>query len=130
MKRQAVPYGDQSLPYTAIVHEAALRLGHAGPDVTREQLHHLIEMGEHDNVTVLAIPFGQADFPAAGQPITYATGRVPELDTVALDTDHGCDYLYAEAQLVRYRTVLDRLESWAFSPARTRDLISRIAKNI
>lgn len=130
LKRQAVLYGDPPMPYRAIVHEAALRLGYAGPDVTREQLHHLIEMGEHDNVTVLVIPFGRADFPAAGQPITYANGPVPQLDTVALDTDHGCDYLYAEAQLARYRSVLDRLEDCALPPGKTRDFIRRIAKNI
>lgn len=130
MKRQAVLYRDPPMPYTAIVHEAALRLGYAGSDASREQLHQLIEMSELGNVTVLALPFGQDDFPRAGQPITYAIGPVPQLDTVALDTDHGSEYLFAEAQLDRYRTVLNRLEDCALPPGKTRDFIRRIAKNV
>jgi hypothetical protein len=118
------------MPYTAIIHEAALRLGFAGPEVTREQLHHLIEMGEHNNVEVLVIPFGNNDFPAAGQPVTYGAGPAPQLDTVALDTDHGCDFLDGEAQLARYRTVLDRMEGSALPPGKSRDFIRRVAKSI
>ncbi|MFC9428443.1 helix-turn-helix domain-containing protein [Streptomyces sp. NPDC056987] len=130
MKRQAALYGEPAMRYTAIVHEAVLRLGFAGPEVSREQLHHLIEMGEHDNVRVLVIPFGLSDFPAAGQPVTYATGSVPQLDTVVLDTDHGCDFLDGEAQLARYRTVLDRMESCSLPPGKSRDFIRRVAKSL
>jgi transcriptional regulator with XRE-family HTH domain len=130
VKRQVVLHGQQPMPYTAIIHEAALRLGYAGPEVTRAQLHHLVEMSELDNVTVLVVPFGRDDFPAAGQPITYAHGAVPQLDTVALDTDYGCDFLYAEAQLARYSTILERLEESALTPGKSRDLVRQIAKNI
>ncbi|MFJ2174821.1 helix-turn-helix domain-containing protein [Streptomyces sp. NPDC101062] len=130
MKRQGVLFRDPPMPYTAIVHEAALRLGFAGPDASREQLHHLVEMSELDNVTVLAIPFGRDDFPFSGQPVTYAAGPVPQLDTVALDTAHGSEYLYSAAQLDRYRSVLERLEGHALPPGKTRDFVRRIAKNI
>jgi transcriptional regulator with XRE-family HTH domain len=129
MKRQGVLHGDTPTPYTAIVHEAALRLGFAGPEIARGQLHHLIEMSELANVTVLVMPFGLEDFPAAGQPITYGTGAVPQLDTVLLDSDHGAEYLHAEAQLARYRGVLDRLENSALPPGKSRDFIRRIAKS-
>lgn len=130
VRRQGVLHGDSPLPYTAIVHEAALRMGVGGPEVVRGQLHHLIEMGEQSNVTILAIPFEQAGFPASGQPITFACGRVQQLDTVLLDSDHGCDLLFAEAQLSRYRAVLDRMERCALTPGKSRDFIHKIAKSL
>ncbi|WP_256640337.1 helix-turn-helix domain-containing protein [Streptomyces murinus] len=129
VKRQAVLFEDTPTPYTAIVHEAALRMGFGGPEIARAQLHHLVEVADEPTITVLVLPFGTG-FPASGQPITYATGPVPQLDTVVLDTDHGCDFLDAEAQLHRYRSVLDRMESRALSEPKSRDLIHRIAAEL
>ncbi|MEU9665379.1 helix-turn-helix transcriptional regulator [Streptomyces bobili] len=129
VKRQAVLFEGTPTPYTAIVHEAALRMGFGGPDITRAQLRHLLEMSEQPTITVLVIPFGQTGFPAAGQPITFATGPVSQLDTVVLDTDHGCEFLDAEAQLDRYRSVLDRMKSSALPEPKSRDLIHHIAGN-
>jgi transcriptional regulator with XRE-family HTH domain len=130
VKRQAVLFEDASTPLTAVVHEAALRMGFGGLEVSRAQLDHLLEMSEQPNITVLVIPFGQTGFPASGQPITYAEGPVPQLDTVVLDTDHGCEFLDAEAQLHRYRSVLDRMQSRALSEPASRDLIQRIAQDL
>ncbi|OQD56640.1 transcriptional regulator [Streptomyces phaeoluteigriseus] len=126
VKRQAVLFEGTPTPYTAIVHEAALRMSFGGPDIARAQLSHLLEMSEQPTITVLVIPFGQTGFPAAGQPITLATGPVPQLDTVVLDTDHGCEFLDAEAQLGRYRAVLDRMKSRALPEPKSRDLIHHI----
>ncbi|MCP3819906.1 helix-turn-helix transcriptional regulator [Streptomyces sp. A3M-1-3] len=128
IKRQAVLYEGIPTHYTAIVHEAALRMGYGGPLVAREQLGTLLEESERDNVTILVIPFGEASFPASGQSITYASGPVPQLDTVVLDTDHGCEFLDAEAQLGRYRSVLDRMEARALSATKSRELIHHIAQ--
>jgi hypothetical protein len=130
VKRQAVLFEGTPTPYTAIVHEAALRMGFGGPDIARAQLRHLLAMSEEPTVTLLVLPFGQTGFPASGQPITYATGPVPPLDTVVLDTDHGCEFLHTEAQLNRYRSVLDRMESHALSEPESRDLIHRITTSL
>lgn len=130
IKRQAVLFEGTPTPYTALVHEAALRMGYGGREVAREQLMALLDASDHENVTVLVLPFGEASFPASGQPITYASGPVPQLDTVVLDTDHGCDFLDAEAQLARYRSVLDRMESQALSEEKSRTFIHRIAKEL
>ncbi|MEV7340740.1 helix-turn-helix transcriptional regulator [Streptomyces sp. NPDC093544] len=130
VKRQAVLFEGIPTPYMAIVHEAALRMGFGGPDITRAQLIHLLEMSDQPTITILVIPFGEAGFPASGQPITCAVGPVPQLDTVILDTDHGCEYLDAEAQLNRYRSVLDRMESRALPEPKSLDLIQRIARDL
>ncbi|WP_443076532.1 Scr1 family TA system antitoxin-like transcriptional regulator [Streptomyces sp. TRM 70361] len=69
IKRQATPYGDEPTPLTAVVHEAALRMGFGGPAVSR-------------------------------------------------------------AQLAKYRTVTDRMEGCALTPAKSRELMHRIAQDL
>ncbi|GAB2881972.1 helix-turn-helix domain-containing protein [Streptomyces mayteni] len=129
VKRQAVLYGDPPVPYTAVIHEAALHMGFGGPDVTREQLETLVEVSTRTNITILVVPFGSSDFPASGQPFTYVSGAVRQLDTVILDSDHGCTFLDAEAQLSRYAALFDRMESCALTAGKSRDLIRRMAKS-
>ncbi|MFJ8509618.1 Scr1 family TA system antitoxin-like transcriptional regulator [Streptomyces avermitilis] len=74
-------------------------MGLGGPNTARAQLGYLLETSKQPTITILVIPFGEAGFPASGQPITCATGPVPHLDTVTLDTDHGCEFPHADVQL-------------------------------
>jgi transcriptional regulator with XRE-family HTH domain len=130
IKRQAALYGDQPTPLTAIIHEAALRMGFGGSAVARLQLNHLLAMAERENVTVRVIPFGAEIFPIAGHGIDFLGGEVSSLDTVQLDTDHGSEFLDALPQLARYRDVLNRMEACALEPGRSRDMIHRIAQSL
>lgn len=100
MKRQGVLHRDDPPPYTAIIHETALRMAFGSSVVARGQLKHLIDMSELPNVTLRVIPFGVDHFPTTGQSFDYVEGPVPQLDTVQLDSAHGaCEFLDAEAQL-------------------------------
>ncbi|GGS28471.1 transcriptional regulator [Streptomyces griseoviridis] len=129
IKRQGILYRDAPPPYSAIIHESALRMGFGGPAVARAQLDHLVEMGELPHVTVRVIPFGAKHYPSTGQSFDYVRGAVPQLDTVQLDTHHGgCGFLDAEAQLNKYRVVLDHMESCALDAAESRDLIHDLAR--
>ncbi|MEV0777676.1 helix-turn-helix transcriptional regulator [Streptomyces sp. NPDC050428] len=128
IKRQAVLYGENATPLTAIIHEAALRMGFGGSDVARAQLEYLLHMSEREHVTILVIPFGAGTFPSSGQGIHYLNAGVPSLDTVQLDTDHGSAFLDAQPQLVKYRTVLDRMERCSLTPAESRDLIRQVTE--
>ncbi|MFK4152013.1 helix-turn-helix domain-containing protein [Streptomyces fungicidicus] len=128
IKRQGILHRADPPPYTAVIHEAALHMGYGGPTTVRAQLRHLLDMSELDHVTVRVIPFGKGSFPGTGQSIDYLLGPVPGLDTVQLDTHHGCEFLDAEAQLNKYRSVLDRMESNALKPAESRDLIHRLVQ--
>jgi transcriptional regulator with XRE-family HTH domain len=130
LRRQGVIAGTHPTPFTAIVHEAALRMGFGGPEVARAQLNYLLERSEEPHIRLLVIPFGTGSFPAAGHGIDQFGGEVGELDTVQLDTDHGSIYVDAEAQLIRYRKVLDRLEECTLKPRASRDLIRGIARAI
>ncbi|MFB7655814.1 MULTISPECIES: helix-turn-helix domain-containing protein [unclassified Streptomyces] len=131
IKRQEVLHRAGGLPYTALVHEAALRMQYGGLDVTRTQLVHILELGEQENITVQVIPYSSPHFPGNGQSFDYAAGPVPQLDTVQLDTHHGgCEFLDAEAQLTKYRTLLDRMETCALGPAASRKFIERLAQSL
>lgn len=124
LKRQGILHREDPPPYTAIIHETALQMGFGGPVVARGQLKHLLDMSELPHVTVRVIPFGADNFPTTGQSFDYVEGAVPQLDTVQLDSHHGaCEFLDAEAQLTKYRAVLDRMQSCAFDPAESRDFI-------
>ncbi|CAM5416518.1 Transcriptional regulator with XRE-family HTH domain OS=Streptomyces griseomycini OX=66895 GN=FHS37_005033 PE=4 SV=1 [Streptomyces griseomycini] len=127
IKRQGVLHRENPPPYSAIIHESALRMGSGGPAVARGQLTHLLDMGEMPHVTVRVIPFGTDYFPSTGQSFELCPGRRPQLDTVQLDTHHGgCGFLDAEAQLTKYRAVLDHMASCALGPAESRDFIHNL----
>ncbi|CAM5596354.1 MULTISPECIES: helix-turn-helix transcriptional regulator [Streptomyces] len=129
IKRQGILHREDPPAYSAIIHEAALRMGFGGPSVSHRQLTHLLDMGEMHHVTIQVVPFGTAHFPSTGQSFDYLTGAVPQLDTVQLDTHHGgCGFLDAEAQLTKYRAVLDHMASCALGPTESRDFIHRLIR--
>ncbi|MGY1500399.1 helix-turn-helix domain-containing protein [Streptomyces sp. QTS52] len=130
IKRQGILHRDTPTPYTATIHEAALRMGFGGRDVAAAQLKHLVDMSELAHATIRVLPFGKASFHGTGQGIDYVAGAVPQLDTVQLDTHHGCEFLDAEAQLSKYRSVVDHMEASALSPEASRDLIHRITQDL
>jgi hypothetical protein len=98
--------------------------------VARAQLDHILDLSERDNVTILALPFARGAFPGAGQNAVYAEGRVPQLDTVQVDSLHGPAFLHTEAQLVKYRAQLDWLEELALPPEKSRDFIRDITHHL
>ncbi|PLW71275.1 helix-turn-helix domain-containing protein [Streptomyces sp. SCUT-3] len=130
IKRQAVLHKEEAPPYTAIVHEAALRMQFGGPAVAEAQLKHLLAVSERDNITVVVIPFGGTSFPTTGHGVDYVYGPVPQLDTVQLDTAHGSELIDAAAQVEKYRLVLDRMEEVALTPEASRDLVHGIVREI
>ncbi|MEU5102219.1 MULTISPECIES: helix-turn-helix transcriptional regulator [unclassified Streptomyces] len=130
IKRQAILYRDNPTPYTTIVHEAALRMRFGGPETARGQLRHILDMSERKHIRVLVIPFEAGSFPGSGQSVCYATGPVPQLDTVQLDAEYGSELLDAAAQLEKYRVVLDRMEAVALTEHESRDLIRNIIRTL
>ncbi len=130
LKRQAVLFHGNAPHYQAIIHEAALHMRFGGRDVARHQLKHLLKMTEHPNISIQVLPFDAGGYPGAGQPIYYVQGPVPQLDTVQLDQSHGVALLDAEAQLLKYRTVLDRLAALSLIELESRALIHRIIREL
>ncbi|MFI2072558.1 MULTISPECIES: helix-turn-helix domain-containing protein [Streptomyces] len=128
IKRQEILFRSDPPPYTAIIHEAALRMQFGGAETARAQLSHVIDMSERDHVTVVVIPFDGTSFPISGHGVDYFHGPVPQLDTVALDITHGCALVDTQAHLERYHLTLDRMEKVALPPGPSRELIHSIAR--
>ncbi|MEU1624415.1 helix-turn-helix transcriptional regulator [Streptomyces sp. NPDC020096] len=119
-----------SSTFSAVIHEAALRLKVGGAQEARAQLAHILELSERDNVTVRIIPFDVEGFAGAGYSILYAGGRVSQLDTVQIDTMDSSNFLDAECRLTKFRALLDRIESSALMPDASRDFIHRIEEEL
>ncbi|MCX4989989.1 MULTISPECIES: helix-turn-helix transcriptional regulator [unclassified Streptomyces] len=130
IKRQAVLFKDSPTPYRAVIHEAALRMQFGGPAVATKQLRHILDMSERAHITVQVIPFAAGAYPGSGQSILYAHGAVPQLDTVHLDQSHGSALLDAEAQLDKYRVLLERMTGLALGPHESREFIHAIAQDL
>jgi transcriptional regulator with XRE-family HTH domain len=129
IKRQAILYREDPPSYTAIIHEAALRMRFGGTEVSRAQLDHLIKVSEQPHITLRVIPFDGTSFPTVGHGLDYVHGPVAELDTAQLDAAHGSELIDGVAQLTKYRLVLDRMEKATLEPDASRDLIHRIAQD-
>ncbi len=130
IKRQGVLFRKAPVPYQAIIHEAALRMRFGGRETARQQLKHLLKMSDHPNISIHVIPFDAGGYPGAGQPIYYVHGPVPQLDTVQLDQSHGIALLNAEAQLDKYRKVLDRLMALSLIELESRALIHTVIQSL
>ncbi|GAA4019515.1 transcriptional regulator WhiJ [Streptomyces plumbiresistens] len=130
IKRQEILHREQPPPYTAVIHEAALRMRFGDRATVRAQLHHLTEVSELEHITIAVVPFDSGPFHTSGQGIDYFHGTVRQLDTVQLDTDHGAELIDSPAQLDRYRLILGRVEQAAIPPAKSRDFIAQLAQDL
>ncbi len=129
-ERQQILDGDDAPEYTALVHEAALRMKFGGRTVARQQLGYLLAQSERENVHLRVLTFEAGAFPGAGQNVFYAEGPVPQLDTVQLDSAHGPDFLHADTQLSKYRAHLDLMEELALSREDSRDFIRNVLSEL
>ncbi|MEU2582793.1 helix-turn-helix transcriptional regulator [Streptomyces avermitilis] len=116
--------------YEAVIHEAALRIRAADGKVARNQLVHILEQSELPQVTVRVVPFDVDGFAGISASLVYASGPVPQLDTVLVDTAHGGAYLDGEAQLSRYRGALAAIEEAALGAVESRDFIHRLVQQM
>lgn len=60
----------------------------------------------------------------------YAGAAIPALDTVQIDSAFDSGFLDAEAQLVKYRGLLESIESISLGAEESREHIHRIAQEV
>ncbi|MBI0316850.1 MULTISPECIES: Scr1 family TA system antitoxin-like transcriptional regulator [Streptomyces violaceusniger group] len=130
MKRRDILDRDQPPSCTFIVHETALRVRFGDQRVLCAQLDSLLESSERPNVSVRVVPIAAGGFHVAGISVTYATGPVPQLDTVQLDVAQDAAFLDGESQLLNYRAVMDRTGELALSEKESRDFIRETVRQM
>ncbi|KAA0930320.1 helix-turn-helix domain-containing protein [Streptomyces apricus] len=121
---------ESTVPYEAVIHEAALRIRVSDRATSRAQFVRLLELSDADHITVRVIPFDLDCFAGASSAMTYVSGPLPKLDTVVRDALHGSTFIDSEAQLSTYRTSLRMVEAASLDPDRSRDFINRLAKEL
>ncbi|MGW2239721.1 helix-turn-helix domain-containing protein [Streptomyces sp. NPDC001759] len=119
-----------TVPYEAVIHEAALRIRVSDRATSRAQLARLVELSEADHITVRVIPFDQDGFASAASTMTYVGGPLPKLDTVVRDALHGSAFFDSEAQLNTYRTGFRKVEDASLDPGQSREFIHRLMKEL
>ncbi|MFC0601228.1 helix-turn-helix domain-containing protein [Streptomyces palmae] len=113
----------------AYVHEAALRMRYGSRSVMREQLDFLGAAAEWPTVRVRIVPF-DAEVTSSIQSLTFAGGPVPQLDTVQVDNAFDGAFLAAEAQLAKYRALLDRVDRIALDVSESKKVIRSVAEEL
>lgn len=101
-----------------------------GSRTNRRQLRRITERSESPNVTVRVLPFDTDDFAGNGYSMLYLHGPVPQLDTVQIDTAHRGEFFGTESHLLQYRRRYERVLATALPPAESRDLITRLAREL
>ncbi|MES9507575.1 helix-turn-helix transcriptional regulator [Streptomyces sp. NPDC000609] len=116
-------------PFEAFIHEAALRMRYCAPETMRAQLAFLHEVSTWPSVTIRIIPFTR-QITGSVHSTLYAGAEIPALDTVQLDSAFDAGFLDAEAQLVRYRALLDSIESVSLDTKESAQFIQHIAQEM
>ncbi|MEV0279437.1 helix-turn-helix transcriptional regulator [Streptomyces sp. NPDC050610] len=129
LRRRAIFDRPQPPKFDVLIHEAALRMRYCTPDVMRAQLDFLLDAAQWPSVTVRVIPF-DAQVTASVHSVLYAGASVPALDTVQIDGAFDGGFLDAEAQLAKYRTLLDSVEGIALGADESRKFIQHIAQEL
>ncbi|MFD5660035.1 helix-turn-helix domain-containing protein [Streptomyces hirsutus] len=130
MGRRTIIEGPDAVPYTAVIHEAALRIRVGTRAASRAQFGSILEFTEADHITVRVIPFDMDGFAGATNAMMYVGGAVPELDTALRDAPHGAGYIDTAPQLRAFRTLFHMVENASLEPAQSRDFIHRLAKEL
>ncbi|EST35557.1 hypothetical protein N566_17605 [Streptomycetaceae bacterium MP113-05] len=115
-------------PYTAVIHESALRIKVADGEVMQRQMIDLLEASERPNIAVRIIPFAVDGFGGANCSMLHVGGPVSQLDTVQRDTAHGSGFVHAAAELARLRKLFDKVEAMALSRDASRDFIRKLIR--
>ncbi|WP_159945542.1 MULTISPECIES: helix-turn-helix transcriptional regulator [unclassified Nocardiopsis] len=101
----------------AVIDEAAVRREVGGPQVMREQVLHLLEVGQRPNVEIQILPFKSGAHAAIGLPFTilgFGDGHSSD-SVVFLESRGEGFYLEAEHEINRHRLVFSRTQGSALS---------------
>lgn len=114
-----------------VLGEAALRQQVGGPVVLREQLLHLIEMGQLPNVTLQVLPFTAGAYRGGPYPfLIYSFPPPAALEVVLLENFASHAYLEAREDTARLGSAFDHIRATALSALESESLIGKIANEL
>jgi hypothetical protein len=132
MRRQAVlDRAEPQLDIVVVINQGVLHQQVGGPAVAAEQLSHLLELAERDNVTIRVLPYGAGAHPAMHGPFTrleFPIDRDPGV--VYLEALSGGRYRDDTEDIDRYTRAGDRLVELALPEPDSLSLIDTIRKEL
>ncbi len=133
IKRQERLFSDQN-PMTvhAIITEAVLRQPVGGPVVMKEQLVHLLKLGELGHVALQVLPYSAGAYPTQGYcPFNILSFAEEHFDDVVyLDHLNGGRYVEAPKGREPYTLNFAALQGVALSHADSAELIAEVANGV
>ncbi|MCX4967957.1 helix-turn-helix domain-containing protein [Streptomyces sp. NBC_00654] len=129
LTRQGVLRANPPLQLTAVLDEAVLRREVGGPEVMRDQLHHLTQVGQLPHVQLQLLPFKVGGYIGLTGPfVIFSFPNISDLDVVVLDHLTSSLYLERKEDLEAYSSAFRTLQAHALSPERSLDLIAAISR--
>lgn len=129
-RQKVLERSERPLRFSAIVSEGVLRQQVGGPEVMREQLDHLVEATERDNVALRVLPYSAGAHAAMNGPFILLEFKPIDLEVVLVENLTSSLYLEQEAEVSRYFLVFDRLRDSTLSIDDSRAYIKKLAKEI
>ncbi|MCX5414180.1 helix-turn-helix transcriptional regulator [Streptomyces sp. NBC_00059] len=129
LARQSVLYSPGPLRFSAVLDEAVLRRRVGGPEVMRDQLHHLARSAQLPHVTLQLLPFEAGSYVGLTGPfVIFSFPSTSDLDVVTLDHLTSSLYLERREDLEAYSSAFRTLQAHALSPERSLDLIAAVGR--
>lgn len=131
LARQAVLSEDDPPRFGAVLNEAVLHRAVGCPEIMLDQLSHLVEMSQRDNVDIQILPFKAGAHPAmSGSFMLIGFDEATDADIVCLDNQTSCLFIEKEDEIERYRLAFNRLRAKALDSTASMTLIRRVAKEL
>ncbi|MEO3854156.1 DUF5753 domain-containing protein [Acrocarpospora sp. B8E8] len=118
MERQALLIRDDAPQLWAIVDETALTRPVGGPATMRQQIDHLIEVSERENITLQVIRTSIGAHPGMDRSFVLLDFPNPEVFAPVVYLETATDGLYLEntEEIARYTPMFDHLRAIALGP--------------
>ena len=124
------PFG-RTLRLWALVDEAALAEGFAGPDVMRNQIDFLLQTAERHSVVIQVLPSSAGGSIGIGAPISMLRFRGEVLpDVVYLEHLHNATFLDSPSETDPYRIAMEQLADKAGEPQDTTSMLEKALASI
>lgn len=131
MNRQKLLTRDNAPRLWVVIDEAALRRPIGGTKTMKAQIEHLLELMNQPSLTLQVMPFDFGGHAAEGG--AFSILRFPEADipdVVYIEVLGGANYLDKREDVDRYMEAMDRLCVDSTPPARTADVLKKIAASL
>jgi len=122
LERQKLLVSERAPHFVAVMDEGALRRPFGGPKVMRDQVAHILEASEVENVDVRILPFASGGHAAGGGAFTLLSFPESDLpDLVYLEQLTGALYIDKPDEVVEYTKAMKVLDRIALGTAESRD---------